>query len=80
MFSGIDQRELGRKERAVAEYYRQLKRYDYECGDVITYKLSQEQMKQVLTGEKTVDDFIREGTVNESRTSSVFTAGKKGWR
>lgn len=40
MFSGIDQRELGRKERAVAEYYRQLKRYDYECGDVITYKLS----------------------------------------
>lgn len=80
MFSGIDQRELGRKERAVAEYYRQLKRYDYEYGDVITYKLSPEQMKQVLTGEKTVDDFIREGTANESRTSSVFTAGKKGWR
>lgn len=77
---GIDQRELGRKERGTAEYERQIRRYGYECGDVITYKLSPEQMKQVLTGEKTVDDFIREGTVNESRTSSVFTAGKKGWR
>ena len=61
MVSGIDPRELGRKERATAEYYRQLRRYSYECGEVITYKLSPEQMKQVLTGEKTVDDFIREG-------------------
>lgn len=61
MVSGIDQRELGRKERATAEYYCQLRRYSYECGEVITYKLSPEQMKQVLTGEKTVDDFIREG-------------------
>ena len=61
MVSGIDQRGLGRKERATAEYYRQLRRYSYECGEVITYKLSPEQMKQVLTGEKTVDDFIREG-------------------
>ena len=52
MVSGIDQRELGRKERATAEYYRQLRRYGYECGEVVTYKLSPEQMKQVLTGEK----------------------------
>lgn len=80
MISGIDQRELGRKERATAEYHRQLRRYDYECGDVITYKLSPEQMKQVLGGQKKVEDFIKEGTVNESRTGSVFTASKKGWR
>mgnify|MGYP006927048007 len=66
MVSGIDQRELGRKERATAEYYRQLRRYGYECGDVITYKLSPEQLLQVLTGEKTVEDFIREGTVSGS--------------
>ncbi len=66
MVSGIDQRELGRKERSTAEYYRQLRRYDYECGEVITYKLLPEQMKQVLTGEKTVDDFIKEGTVSGS--------------
>lgn len=66
MVSGIDQRELGRKERAIAEYYRQLRRYVYECGEVVTYKLSPEQMKQVLTGEKTVDDFIKEGTVSGS--------------
>lgn len=64
MVSGIDQRESGRKERATAEYYRQLRRYGYECGEVITYKLSPEQLKQVLTGEKTVDDFIRE-SVND---------------
>lgn len=66
MVSGIDQRELGRKECSTAEYYRQLRRYDYECGEVITYKLLPEQMKQVLTGEKTVDDFIKEGTVSGS--------------
>ena len=66
MVSGIDQRELGRKERFTAEYYRQLRRYDYECGEIITYKLLPEQMKQVLTGEKTVDDFIKEGTVSGS--------------
>lgn len=66
MVSGIDQRELGRKERSTVEYYRQLRRYDYECGKVITYKLLPEQMKQVLTGEKTVDDFIKEGTVSGS--------------
>lgn len=66
MVSGIDQRELGRKERATAEYYRQLRRYGYECGDVITYKLSPEQLVQVLTGEKTVEDFIREGAVSGS--------------
>lgn len=66
MVSGIDQRELGRKERATAEYYRQLRRYGYECGDVITYKLSPEQLLQVLTGEKTVEDFIMEGAVSGS--------------
>lgn len=66
MVSGIDQRELGRKERATAEYYRQLRRYGYECGYVITYKLSPEQLLQVLTGEKTVEDFIREGAVSGS--------------
>lgn len=58
---GINQRELGRKERATAEYERQIRRYGYECGEVITYKLSPEQMKQVLAGRKTVDDFIKEG-------------------
>lgn len=77
---GINQRELGRKERATAECERQIRRYGYECGEVITYKLSPEQMKQVLTGEKTLDDFVKEGTVSGSRTSSVFTVGKKGWR
>lgn len=66
MVSGIDQRELGRKERATAEYYRQLRRYGYECGEVITYKLTPEQMKQVLAGEKTVEDFIKEGTASGS--------------
>lgn len=58
---GINQRELGRKERATAECERQIRRYGYECGEVITYKLSPEQMKQVLTSRKTVDDFIKEG-------------------
>ena len=56
---GINQRELGRKERAAAECERQIRRYGYECGDVITYKLTSEQMKQVLTGEKTVEDLIK---------------------
>ena len=50
-----------RKERATAECERQIRRYGYECGEVVTYKLSPEQMKQVLTGRKTVDDFIKEG-------------------
>ena len=58
---GINQRELGRKERATAECERQSRRYGYECGDVVTYKLSPDQMKQVLAGRKTVDDFIKEG-------------------
>ena len=29
---GIDHREQGRKERALAEYYRTLARYPVECG------------------------------------------------
>lgn len=58
---GINQRELGRKERAMAECERQIRRYGYECGEVTTYKLSPEQLKQVMSGEKTVDDFIKEG-------------------
>ena len=56
---GINQRELGRKERATAECERQIRRYGYECGDVVTYKLSPDQMKQVLAGKKTVEDFIK---------------------
>lgn len=62
---GINQRELGRKERGMAEYNRQLKRYNSECGDVITYKLTLEQLKQVLLGEKTVEDFINGDDVND---------------
>lgn len=33
---GIDHREQGRKERALAEYYRTLARYPVECGEPIT--------------------------------------------
>lgn len=39
---GIDHREQGRKERALAEYYRTLARYPVECGEPITYQLSEE--------------------------------------
>lgn len=62
---GINQRELGRKERATAECERQIRRYGYECGDVVTYKLSPDQMKQVLTGKKIVEDFIKENESND---------------
>lgn len=62
---GINQRELGRKERATAECERQIRRYGYECGDVVTYKLSPDQMKQVLTGKKTVEDFIKGNESND---------------
>lgn len=62
---GINQRELGRKERATAECERQIQRYGYECGDVVTYKLSPDQMKQVLAGKKTVEDFIKENESND---------------
>ena len=62
---GINQRELGRKERATAECERQIRRYGYECGDVVTYKLSPDQIKQVLAGKKTVEDFIKENESND---------------
>lgn len=62
---GINQRELGRKERATAECECQIRRYGYECGDVVTYKLSPDQMKQVLAGKKTVEDFIKENESND---------------
>ena len=62
---GINQRELGRKERATAECERQIRRYGYECGDVVTYKLSPDQMKQVLAGKKTVENFIKENESND---------------
>ena len=61
----MDQHELGRKERAIAEYYRTLARYSTECGEPITYQLSEEQLKQVLCGEVTVDELIERGEVNE---------------
>lgn len=60
---GIDHREQGRKERALAEYYRTLARYPTECGPVTTYSLSVNQLKQVMMGEKTVDELIEEGSV-----------------
>ena len=37
---GIDHREQGRKERALAEYYRTLARYPTECGEPITYQFT----------------------------------------
>ena len=58
--TGIDQRKIGRKERARAEAERQIRRYGYECGPVITYKLSMDQLAQVLAGEKTVEQCIEE--------------------
>lgn len=62
---GIDHREQGRKERALAEYYRTLARYPTECEEPITYQLSEEQLRQVLCGEVTVDELIERGEVNE---------------
>ena len=62
---GIDHREQGRKERALTEYYRTLARYPVECGEPITYQLSEEQLKQVLCGEVTVDELIGRGEVSE---------------
>ena len=53
------------KERALAEYYRTLARYPTECGDPITYQVSEEQLKQVLCGEVTVDELIGRGEVSE---------------
>ena len=62
---GINQRELGRKERASAECERQIRRYGYECGNVITYKLTPDQLAQVLTGKKTVEECIKENKSND---------------
>lgn len=62
---GIDHREQGRKERALAEYYRTLARYPIECGEPITYQLSDEQLKQVLCREVTIDELIERGEVDE---------------
>ena len=63
---GIDHREQGRKERALAEYYRTLARYPAECGEPITYQLSDEQLEQVLCGEVTVDELIKRGELSGS--------------
>lgn len=68
---GIDHREQGRKERALAEYYRTLARYPTECGEPITYQLSEEQLKQVLCGEVTVDELIERGEVSERQNQDV---------
>lgn len=63
---GIDHREQGRKERAIAEYYRTLARYPTECGEPITYQLSDKQLKYVLCGDVTVDELIERGEVSGS--------------
>lgn len=63
---GIDHREQGRKERALAEYYRTLARYPVECGEPTIYQLSKEQLKQVLCGKITVDELIERGEVSGS--------------
>ncbi len=55
--SGINQRAIGRKESFSAEVERQINRYEQECGKVITYKLNQAQLEQILNGTKTIDDF-----------------------
>ena len=60
-FQGLTDCTVPDRNRHMTRGGRKIQRYSYECGEVITYKLSPEQMKQVLTGEKTVDDFIREG-------------------
>lgn len=46
----MNQRELGRKERATEEVNRMCRRYWCECGDVTVHKLTPEQMQQLSDG------------------------------
>lgn len=62
--SGMNQRAIGRKERFQAEVERQIARYEQECGKVVTYKLSHEQLSQVLSGTKDIDNFKLEEMKN----------------
>ena len=64
MIGGMDQREWGRKQRAIAEFERMLRRYPIECSEPITYQLSPEQLMLVLAGETTVDELIERGEVS----------------
>jgi len=52
----MNQRELGRKERATEEANRMCKRYDRECGEVVTYKLTPEQLEQIRDGTIDIRD------------------------
>lgn len=64
----MNQRELGRKERAAEEVNRMCRRYDYECGDVTVHKLTPEQIQQLRDGVITLEDLKLEG---ERRSEST---------
>lgn len=64
-----NQREHGRKERAKEELYRQIRRYDYECSDIKTFKLNKEELSEILKDSNKLENVIRRKY--ESRTYCV---------
>lgn len=56
----MNQRELGRKERSIAEANRYIKRYKNECGEVVTYHLNKDELEQIKSGKKTFEQ-IKKG-------------------
>ena len=54
--SGLNQRELGRKERSKAEVERQIHRYDKECGELVVRHVSKETIEKLNNGEITLNE------------------------
>ena len=48
----INKRETNRKERAKAEMERCISRYDEECGEVVSYKVDPEELKNYYYNKK----------------------------
>lgn len=62
----MNQRELGRKERSIAEANRYIKRYKNECGEVVTYHLNKDELEQIKSGKKTFEQIKKGQANNES--------------
>lgn len=62
----FDKRGRNLNAKMWADVNHDVRMYDRECGEPVTYHLTKEQLAMVLAGEVIVDELIQRGEVNVS--------------
>ena len=62
----LDKRGRNLNAKMWADVNHDVRMYNRECGEPVTYQLTKEQLAMVLTGEITVDELIQRGEISGS--------------